>query len=88
MIGVTQLPVNQVGLDLPDTTKTAHENWTAYCVITGHLLAVLRGQEEFRTADHSACQQEGSTEVRKRRVLLAEGALAENLAGDQFQGTR
>ena len=52
---VTRLSVKQAGLDLPDPTITSLENWTASCVITGYLLVVLRGQVEFRTADHLAC---------------------------------
>ena len=51
----TRLPVHQVGLALPDPVQTAPENWTASCVITGHLVVALRGQVVFRTADHSAC---------------------------------
>ena len=43
--GDTDLPVKQAGLALPDPTKTAPESWTASCVITGHLVAALRGQE-------------------------------------------
>ena len=39
---VTCLPVKQAGLDLPDPTMTAPENWMASCVITGHLVAALR----------------------------------------------
>ena len=54
-IGVTRMPVKQSGLALPDPTLMAPENWTASCVITGLLVAALRGQVEFRTADHSAC---------------------------------
>ena len=50
--GVTRLPVKQVVLALPDPSQTAPENWTASCVITGHLVAALRGQVEFQTADH------------------------------------
>ena len=42
--GVTRLPVKQAGLALPDPTKTAPENWTAYCVITGHLVVALRAR--------------------------------------------
>ena len=61
--GVTLLPVKQTGLDLPDPSQTAHDNWMASSVITGHILASLRGQVEFRTADHSACLQEGQTAV-------------------------
>ena len=51
----TRLPVKQAGLALPDPVKTAPENWTASCVITGHLVMALRRQVVFRTADHSAC---------------------------------
>ena len=32
--GVPCLPMKQAGLDLPDPTKTAPENWMASCVIT------------------------------------------------------
>ena len=42
--GVSHLLVKHEGLALPDTTNTAPENWTASCVITGHLVAALRGQ--------------------------------------------
>ena len=44
--GVTHLPVKQAGLALPDPSQTALENWTASCVITGHLVSALRGQVE------------------------------------------
>ena len=53
--GFTCLPVKKAGLALPDQTLKAPENWTASCVIIGHLVAVLRGQMEFRTADQLAC---------------------------------
>ena len=50
--GVTRLPVKQVGLALPNPSQTAPENWTASCVVTVHLVAALRVQVEFRTADN------------------------------------
>ena len=53
--GVTRLRVKQAGLALPDPTLTAPENWTASCVIIGHVVAPLRGQLEFRTEHHLAC---------------------------------
>ena len=53
--GVTLLPVKHSGLALPDPTKTAPENWTVSCVVTGHLVAALRGQVELHTANHLAC---------------------------------
>ena len=58
------------------------------CVITVNLVTALRGQEEFRTAEHLACIQEGRTAVQKWRVLLAEEALAETIAGYPVQGAR
>ena len=57
--GVTRLPVKQAVLYLPEPTRTAPENWMTSCVITGPLVAALRGQEKFRTADHSAFLREG-----------------------------
>ena len=71
----TCLLVKQAGLALPDPVETAPENWTASCVITVHLVAALRGQVKFRTADHSACLREGRTAVRKRGEIRAEEAL-------------
>ena len=52
---VTCLTVKQAGLALPDPSQMAPENWTASCVITGHLVAALRGQVELRTVDHPSC---------------------------------
>ena len=41
--GATCMPVKQAGLSLPYTTKTDPENWMVSCVITGNLVAALRG---------------------------------------------
>ena len=62
----TRLPVKQAGLAIPDPVKTAHENWKASCVIIGHLVAALRDQAIFRTADHTACLRGGRLSVRHR----------------------
>ena len=79
--GVTGLPIKQVGLALPDPSQTASENWTASCVITGHLVAALRVQVEFRTADQSACLREGRTTVGRRGQRWAEEAMTAALEG-------
>ena len=79
--GVTRLPVKQAGWALPDPSQTAPENWTASCVITGHLVAELRGQVELRVADHSACLREGGTAVCQRGQRRAEEALTAALEG-------
>ena len=77
--GVTQLTVEQAGLALPYLTKTAPENWTASCVIIGHLVAALRGWEEFWTADHAAIPREGRGEVQRRNMLRSEAALEDTI---------
>ena len=58
--GVTLVSVKQAVIELPDPTKTAPKNWTASCVITGHIVAALRGQKEFRTSDHAVYMREGN----------------------------
>ena len=83
--GVTRLPVKQAELALLDPTQTAPENWTASCVITGHLAAALRGQVEFQTADHSACIREGRTPVQRRSQQQAEEPLEATLEGPLVQ---
>ena len=86
--GVTQMPVKQAGLALPDASQTAPENWTASCVIKGHLVAAFRGQVEFRTADHSACLREGWTAVRQQGQWKAEEALTAAMEGDLVSHAR
>ena len=86
--GFTHMPVKQTGLALLDPTKTSPENWMVSCVITGHLVTVLRGQEDFRMADHSTCLREGRAEVQKWVVLQVEKALTETLAGYPAQDER
>ena len=83
--GVTCLSVKQAGSALPDPSQTAPENWTASCVITGHLVTALRGQVEFRTVDHSACLQKGHMAVRRRCQRRAEEALTAALEGALVQ---
>ena len=74
--GLTRLPVKQAGLALPEPNQIDHENWTASCVITGHLVTALRGQVEFRKADHSACLREVQTVVWRRIQQREEEAMA------------
>ena len=81
-----RLPVNQAGLALPDPTKMTPENWTVSCVITGHLVEGLRGQEDLQTADHYACLKEGRMAVQKRVVLQAEESQGDTLAGASIKG--
>ena len=79
--GVTRLPVKQAGLALPEPSQTAPENWSVSCVITGHIVAALRVQVEFWTAEHSACLREGQMAVWRRGQRRAEEALTAALEG-------
>ena len=45
---VTGIPVKQDGIAIPNPNHTAGANWTASCVITGHLVVAIRGTAEFR----------------------------------------
>ena len=83
--GVTRLPVRQAGMSLPNSTKTAPENWTSSCVIIGRLITAIRGKEEFRTAGHAAYLRDGREDVRKRDVMRSEETLEETLSGAHVQ---
>ena len=78
---ITRLPAKQAGLALPDPTRTAHDNWQASCVITGHLVSALRGQVPFRTADHAACLRDGRAAVWRKSVSKAMLSLEATIAG-------
>ena len=84
----TRLPVKQAGLAIPDPVLMAPEKWTASCVITGDLVAALRSQTTFRTADHTACLRGGRLAVRHRGVLRAEAVLTASLEGAPVQQAR
>ena len=77
--------MNQSELALPDPTKTYPEKWTASCVITGNLVAALRGQEEFHTDNHYEILREGRGEVQNQNIVCLEVALEETLAGAPTQ---
>ena len=74
---ITGLPVKQPGIALPKPTQTEGENWTASCVITGHLVLALRGTVEFRSSDHALLMWEGREEIRQRHAEGSETALRE-----------
>ena len=63
--GVTQLPVKQVGLAITNPNLSDLDNWTASCIVIGHLIADLRGRTEFNTRNHTLLLQEGRWEIRR-----------------------
>ena len=55
--------VNNTWLAIPDLTLITHGNWTASCVVTGHLIMVLQGRVEFCSGDHAQLLNSGRAEI-------------------------
>ena len=72
---VTGMPVNQAGISLPYPTETARANWTASCVITGHLVPALHGTAEFRSLYHTLFMGEGRDKIFWRHAEVKDTAL-------------
>ena len=62
---------------LPDLTQTAGANWTTSCVITGRLIARLRGMAKFRSGNHTLLMREGKDKIQRRHAEETETALGE-----------
>ena len=92
MIAVTGLTVKQAGIALPGHTQTVGTNWMESCVITGHLVAELRGTDEFRARVCALLMIEGRGNIHRRHAEDAEMALGEAQAAasmaDAFQMVR
>ena len=73
----TGLPVKQAGSALPKPTQTSEANWTASCVITGHLIVALGRTAEFRSGDHAPLMGEGREDIQQRHIKAAETDLRE-----------
>ena len=50
---INSLLVKQAGIALSNPTRNVRANWTASCVITGHLVAALRGTAKLRSDNHA-----------------------------------
>ena len=74
---ITGLTVKQSGIALSDPTWTVGGNWTASCVIPGHLVAALHGTAEFRSGNHALLMGKGREDIRRRHAEEAETALGE-----------
>ena len=72
---ITSLPVKQSRTSLPEPPRTARENWTASCVVTGHLVAALYGTDEFRSGNHALLMGEEREEIRHQYAEEAETSL-------------
>ena len=63
--GITRLLINQSGLDTPNQTLSDWENWTASCVVTGHLVKALHRKIEFKTGDHYIFLKDGKGKTQR-----------------------
>ena len=76
-IEVTGMPVKQAGIAFPDPNQTYGANWIASCVVTGRLVAELRGTAEFWSWDHAFLMREGRDEILRWHTESVETALGE-----------
>ena len=60
---ITLFPVKHAGLAIPDPIQTAHDNWTASCVVTGNLVVALRGRVDFLSGYHSQLLTNSRAEI-------------------------
>ena len=74
---VTGLSVKQDGIALSDPNQISGSNWTYSCVITGHIVAALRGTAEFWSRDHALLMGEGRYEIQRRHTEATETATGE-----------
>ena len=78
---ITGLPIKHVGLEIVDLTLTAHGNWNILYVVTGHLVADLRGCDKFHSGDHTPLLNDGRAAIRRRKVQEAEESLSAAMGG-------
>ena len=64
---LARLPVKFAGLAIPDPTESAKTNYEASTQTCSHLIAAIRGEKEFKSADHKAVISEVKSE-RKGRI--------------------
>ena len=60
---VTKLNAKNTCIYIPEPNQTAQGTWTASCVITGHLVAVLLGRAVFRSGDHVNLLRDGHVDI-------------------------
>jgi hypothetical protein len=63
---VSRSPVKHAGMALPDLAS-AKSNYEASTLVNVHLLAALKGNEEFHSADHKAISREVRSELKVRK---------------------
>ena len=86
--GVTRLPTKQVGLALPDPKKMPPENWTAYCVIKVHLVAIAQGPGGVPDGRPLGLTPRGTGGGAEAERPAGGGILEETITGAPVQGTR
>ena len=74
---ITDLLAKQAGIAIPDPTQTTRANWTASCVITGHLVAAIYETDEFWLDNNALLMGEEREEIRQRHAEEVDTALGE-----------
>jgi predicted secreted Zn-dependent protease len=67
--------VKHAGMALPDPIASAKSNYEASTLVNVHLLAALKGNEEFHSADHKAISREVRSELKVRKKAKDDSGL-------------
>ena len=78
---VMRFPAKNAGLKIPDPTLTSQGNWNVSCMVTGHLIADLRGYFEFLSGDHGQLPTNDRAEIWRWKGKEAEEALSDEVRG-------
>ena len=77
---ITGLPIRQAGFAPPDPIQTVGSNWVVSCVITGHLVAEIRGMDELRSGDRALLMGDVREDIWWQRAEVVETSLGEDRA--------
>jgi hypothetical protein len=78
-VSICKLPVKYAGLALPNPTESAASNYENSCLRNSHLIAALRGNENFRHSNHLTTIREANAELKTRQSNHLESQLSEIL---------
>ena len=69
------LPVKWAGMAIPDPTSAAESNYEASTLLCSHIVSAFRGNEEFRSANHTSVIKEVKAELKFRNAAKYEARL-------------
>ena len=78
---ITAVLVKHEGLAIPDPTQTSQVNCIALCVVTRHLVMVLRGRIKYKSREHAQLLIDVCSDIRRQKAHGPEEALTAMVGG-------